>query len=159
MMLASYKYTSPPSPHNIYCMGSGLSSDFAVRFRGAPLSRGVITRGNCVSRSPCRVSFATPEYQQFLIGFESYGSPVVGVWDRAGPTSGNGIIPITDRTFISSVLDRPGGAGCYRLSYGHKKSACVWFDWEAATQAETISTKKVVMSSKMSYGFPKPRQR
>lgn len=158
-MMLSYKDIPGPSPQDIYYVGSGLSSDYATRICGVPLSRGVITRGNCVSRSPSAFPSPHPEHQQSLIGFMILGLPVVGLWDRAGPNPGNGIIPITDRTFISSVLDQPGGAGCYRFSYRHKKSARVWYDWEAATQAETIPTKKVVMSSKMSYGFPKPRQR
>lgn len=114
---SSHKGISHPSPHNIYCVGSWLSLGLRTPSCHASASTGVpslvaIAYHGLPSEFPSPLS----EYQQSLIGFENHGLPVVGALDRAGPTSENGIIPITDRTFLSSVPDRPGGAGCYRLS-------------------------------------------
>lgn len=120
-MMLSCKDIPGPSPQDVYSVGSGLSDDYAVIPCGVPLSRGVITRGNRVSLSPSAFPSPFPEYRQSLAGFGSLGSPVVSLWDRAGPSSENGIIPITNRTFLSQVHDLPGGAGCYRMSCRHTK--------------------------------------
>lgn len=128
--VSSYKGISPPSPHNIYSVGSWLSLGLRTPSCRVSVSVDVPSLVAVVYHGlPSAFPSPSPEYQQFLIGFLDYGLPVVGAWDRAGHSSGNGIIPTTDRTFLSSVHDRPGGAGCYRLSRRcTKKTACVvWF--------------------------------
>lgn len=137
--MISHKGIAHPSPHNIYYVGSGLSLGLRSDLCLASASKGVPSLVAVVYHG-LPTAFVSPstEYQQFLIGFTNHGSPVVGVVDSAGFSSVNGIIPTTNRTFISSVHDRPGGAGCYRLSCKRIKKATCTLSFPGEEESTTL---------------------
>lgn len=111
-----------PSPQNVYnedWLKSGYMAEPSCRVR---LKRRTLLRGRCVSRSPRRVLFAIPKHLRSLTRFSSE-LPVVGGGTEQDIHFGNGIIPTTDRTFLSRVHDPPGGAGCYRMSCRRTKKS------------------------------------
>jgi len=110
---SSHKGISGLSPHNILY---SIYYRKAVKRRRYVLSVAWLCQ-NRVSRftdpygivaSLCAFPSPFPSAIQSLEG-PYHGSPVVGLWDRAGHYSRNGIIPTGLPSFSTSVPDRQGG--------------------------------------------------
>ena len=111
--VSSYKGISGLSPHNILY---SIYYRKAVKRRRYVLSVAWLCQ-NRVSRFtdpygivslPSAFPSPFPSAIQSLEG-PYHGSPVVGLWDRAGHYSRNGIIPTGLPSFSTSVPDRQGG--------------------------------------------------
>lgn len=157
--VSSYKGISGLSPHNILY---SIYYRKAVKRRRYVLSVAWLCQ-NRVSRftdpygivaSQCAFPSPFPSAIQSLEG-PYHGSPVVGLWDRAGHYSRNGIIPTGLPSFSTSVPDRQGGLYETPMSCRcTKKTACVVGCWHKTSQTEFLSTLSVVIFLTMSCFMP-----
>lgn len=159
--ISSYKGISGLSPHNIYTTiyyRKAVKRRRYVIFVAWPCQNRVsrFTDPYGIVASQCAFPSPFPSAKQSLVGLY-HGSPVVGLWDRAGHYSRNGIIPTGLPSFSTSVPDRQGGLYKTPMSCRYTKKQPALFGVGIEHRRLNFIYLTAVMFSKMSYSMPPKR--